>query len=391
MVRHSSRIKLSQSALKTNVNWLRKQLKPETTYSAVVKANAYGHGIPQMTKMLERCGVNHFSVASAFEAEEVLEHCSENSRIMIMGILYEEDIAWAIAHDIEFFVFDIERIPKIAEVAKEVGKPAYIHIEVETGTNRTGLDIDNIPKAISFIKKNKDHIVLEGVCTHLGGAESLANDFKIRPQIARFNEAIAVFKKKGLMPNKRHMACSAAALMYPETQMDMVRLGVVTYGFWPSPDVYFLHRQQNGSENGGRNSRNNPLKRIITWKTEIMDLKVVNEGEFIGYGTAFQAPRKMTVAVLPLGYSNGYPRALSNRGFVLIAGKKAPIVGLINMNLFMVDVSHIKQASIGDEVVLLGKQKNNVIGVSSFTNFTQLLNNEMLSRLPAAIPRTIVR
>ncbi|MGB0165617.1 MAG: alanine racemase, partial [Luteibaculum sp.] len=385
MVRHSSRILLSQSALKNNINFLRKKLKPDTIFSAVVKANAYGHGIPQMTQMLEKCGVKHFSVASAFEAEEVLNHCSPTSSIMIMGILYDEDISWAIEHGIEFFVFDLKRLPMIAEKAKTLGKKALIHIELETGTNRTGMTVEHLPDAISFLKKNKAHLDLAGVCTHLGGAESLANEFKIKPQIDRFLQATKIFDQKGMPPKKKHMACSAAALAYPETHLDMVRFGVVTYGFWPSPDVFFLHRQENG------NGKNNPLKRIITWKTEVMDIKEVKEGQFIGYGTAFQAQRNMHIAVLPLGYSNGYPRALSNRGFVLLGGKKAPIVGLINMNLFMVDISHIKGVEIGDEVVLLGKQKNNVINVSSFTNFTQLLNNEMLSRLPAAIPREIVR
>ena len=119
--------------------------------------------------------------------------------------------------------------------------------------------------------------------------------------------------------------------------------------------------------------------------------KKVPEGEFIGYGTAYQATHDMTIAVLPLGYSNGYPRALSNRGFVLIHGKKAPITGLINMNLFMVDITHFPQARLGDEVVLIGRQKNNSINIASFTNTTQLLNQEMMSRLPSAIPRKAVR
>ncbi|TVR90489.1 MAG: alanine racemase, partial [Saprospirales bacterium] len=133
------------------------------------------------------------------------------------------------------------------------------------------------------------------------------------------------------------------------------------------------------------------LKRIITWKTDIMDLRDVPRGEFIGYGTAFQAQQDMRIAVMPLGYSNGYPRAQSNRGLVLIHGKKAPITGLINMNLFMVDVTNIPDAEVGDEVVLVGRQKNSVIRVSSFTESVNLLNNEMLSRLPSAIPRTVVR
>lgn len=187
------------------------------------------------------------------------------------------------------------------------------------------------------------------------------------------------------MPKYRHIASSAAAISMKDARYDMVRIGVSQYGFWPSPDIYFDHLQAvNKKSDVG-------LKRIFTWKTDIMDIRPVDQGEFIGYGTAFQATQDMTIAVLPLGYSNGYPRALSNRGHVLIKGKKAPIVGLINMNLFMVDISHIQGVEVGDEVVLIGRQNNNIINVSSFTNITQLLNNEMMSRLPAAIPRKVVK
>lgn len=385
MVRHSSYIELSQSALRANINFIRKKIGKHPRISAVVKANAYGHGIPQIIPMLEKCGVNHFSAASASEAELVLENCSNESQIVIMGILYDDDVAWAIENGIEFYVFDFNRLEYAKDVAKELGKPAIIHLEVETGTNRTGMNPEDLKKAITFLKKYKKHIQFEGVCTHLGGIESLSNLFKIRPQIKRFENVLKELKKKKFMPTYRHIACSAAALAYPETHYDLVRVGVALYGFWPSPDTYHLHLQ------AANKMKENSLRHILSWKTNVMDIKLVKEGEFIGYGTAFQAVRNMTVAVIPLGYSNGYPRGLSGKGYVLVKGKKASITGLINMNLFMIDISHIKNVEIGDEVVLLGKQGNNVISVSSFTNFTNLLNNEMLSRLPAAIPRKVVR
>lgn len=385
MVRHSSYIELSQSALKLNVNFIRKKIGQHPKISAVVKANAYGHGIPQIVPMLEKCGVNHFSVASASEAEIVLNSKSNDSKVMIMGILYEEDVQWAIENGIEFYVFDFNRLELVKNIAQELNRQAAIHLEVETGTNRTGMNPTDVQKAITFLKKNKKHIRFEGVCTHLGGIESLSNQFKIKPQIKRFENVLKELKKKKFMPQYRHIACSAAALAYPETYYDMVRVGVALYGQWPSPDTYHLHLQETNK------MKDNSLRQVLSWKTNVMDIKSVKEGEFIGYGTAFQAVRDMKVAVLPLGYSNGYPRALSGKGFVLVNGKKASITGLINMNLFMVDVSHIKDVEIGDEIVLLGKQANNTISVASFTNFTNLLNNEMLSRLPAAIPRKVVK
>jgi alanine racemase len=385
MVRHSSRIELSQSALTKNINFIRKKVGKHPRISSVVKANAYGHGILQFVKMAEKAGVDHFAVASAFEAEEVLEAKSAKSSIMIMGILYEEDFVWAVEHDIEIYVFNYDRLEQLLKVAEKLDKTAKIHLEVETGSNRTGIPRSDFSKCLSFLKKNKKRLEFTGLCTHFGGAESFSNHFKIEKQHERYKEMLRECKKKDHLPLYRHIACSGAALAYKDTVYDMVRIGVAQYGFWPGPDIYYHHLQEVGKRS------DKPLQRIITWKTDVMDVRDVNEGEFIGYGTAYQATHDMKVAVMPLGYSNGYPRAQSNRGFVLIHGKKAPITGLINMNLFMVDVSHIPETKVGDEVVLVGRQKNNSINISSFTQVTQLLNNEMLSRLPAAIPREIVK
>ena len=386
MVRHSSRIELSQSSLTNNVNFIRKKVGDGVRISSVVKANAYGHGIGPFVRMAEKSGVNHFATASAFEAEEVLDAKSDKADVMVMGILYDEDIDWAIENGIEFFVFNYERLEIVLQKAKALGKQAHVHIEVETGANRTGMQASDFPKTLTFLKKNAEFIEFTGLCTHFGGAESFANKFKIDSQHARYKEFLKQCKKKNILPKIKHIACSAAALAYPDTVYDMVRIGVAQYGFWPSPDIYYAHLQEIGAT-----SSNGALKRLFTWKTDIMDLRHVKEGEFIGYGTSYQATRDMEVAVLPLGYSNGYPRGQSNRGHVLIKGKKAPVVGLINMNLFMVDVSHIKGVEVGEEVVLVGRQKSNTINISSFTQVSQLMNNEMLSRLPAAIPRTIVK
>ena len=384
-VKHSSRIELSQSALTKNINFIRKKIGKDAIISSVVKANAYGHGIEQFVKMAEKAGVNHFATASAFEAEEVMHAKANGSDVMIMGILYDVDIPWAIENHIEFYVFNYDRLETVKRVAKELGIKARIHLEVETGANRTGLQASDFSKTLTFLKRNKEFIEFTGLCTHFGGAESFANQFKIQRQHERFKGFLKECKMKKIEPRIRHIACSAAALAMPETVYDMVRMGVSQYGFWPSPDIYYQHLQAVGKQS------DKSLNRILSWKTDIMDIRQVDAGEFIGYGTAYQATQDMRIAVLPLGYSNGYPRAQSNRGHVLIKGKKCPILGLINMNLFMVDISHIEGVEIGDEVVLVGRQNNNVINISSFTQVTQLLNNEMLSRLPAAIPRKIVK
>jgi alanine racemase len=385
--RHSSRIVLSQSALRKNINFIRKKIGRHPRISSVVKANAYGHGIDTFVPLSERCGIDHFATASAFEAEEVLRHRErpEHSDIMVMGILYDEDLPWVISHGIEFFVFDPGRMEKALEVAQRLNKPAKVHLEVETGTNRTGFSEPYFKQALKLLKKYPNDLHFQGLCTHLAGAESFANQFRIQRQIMRYREFDKLVRKKQLKPVYRHIACSAAALAYPQTVMDMVRVGIAQYGFWPSREIYYAHLQEIEKK------RDNPLQRVISWKTNIMDIKMVRQDEFIGYGTAFQAYRDMKIAVIPLGYSNGYSRSLSNKGHVLIRQKKCPIVGLINMNLFMVDVSHLPEVHVDDEVVLIGRQKHHAITVGSFSQNTNQLNNEMLARLPAAIPREIGR
>ncbi|MCC5920227.1 MAG: alanine racemase [Cyclobacteriaceae bacterium] len=384
MVRHSSRIELSLPALKNNIRFIRKRIGDHPELCCVVKANAYGHGTEAYIPMLEKAGVNYFAVASSFEAEAVHKVASSESKILIMGILYTQDLEWAIGNGIEFYAFHYDMVANALKVAQKLNRKAKIHLEVETGCNRTGLSENEFIKSLDLMKQQPDYLSFYGLCTHFAGIESLSNHFRTNRQYLVFKDFIKLCEKKGVKPKLKHIACSAAAIAFPDTAMDMVRVGIAQYGFWPSPDIYNMYIMEREKR------REQPLKRVITWKTDIMDIKEVRKDEFIGYGTAYQAYQDMRVAVLPLGYSNGYARSLSNKGFVLIQGKKAPIVGLINMNLFMVDITHIPEAQINDEVVLIGKQKNNTISVSSFSNFSNQLNNELISRLPAAIPRIMV-
>jgi alanine racemase len=385
MVRHSSRIELSLSALKKNIRFIREKTGSDVIFSSVVKANAFGHGIDPFVPMAEKCGIRHFAVASSYEAYEVLKARKTGSHVMIMGILYDSDLEWVIENEVEFFVYDLQRLERARDVARKLGKIAVIHLEIETGGNRTGLPENELGKAVRFISRNKEFIQYAGFCTHFAGIESLANQFRINRQLNKFKELYVLSTKNGVKPSLRHTACSAAALAFPDTVMDLVRIGTSQFGLWPSPDIYNLHLQHTGKV------KDSPLTRVLTWKTDIMHVKNIKKDEFVGYGTSYQAERDMTIAVLPIGYSNGYPRALSNKGEVLIHGKKAPVVGLVNMNVFMVDITSIPQARPGDEVVLIGRQKNHNITIRSFSEFTNLINNELVSRLPAAIPRTEVR
>jgi len=383
--RHTSRITLRRSALKRNLAFLRSKIGPDVTLSSVVKANAFGHGIGPFSALAESLGVRHFSVASSQEAAQVraaLTH--ETSVVMIMGILHDDDLPWVIAQGVHFFVFDVARLHAALSVARALGRPAHVHLEVETGGNRTGLTEGPFREALQLLRDHPDHLRFAGLATHYAGIEALSERPRTQKQLQVFHHFDAIARAEGLRPAVRHTACSAAALAFPDTHFELVRVGTAQYGFWPSPDVYRLHLDATGKRS------DNPLRRVLRWHTRVMDLKDVAKGEYVGYGKAFRARKPTLIAVLPVGYGDGYPRAMSNRGHVLIRGRKAPVRGLVNMNVTMVDVSHVPDVQAGDEAVLVGRQGRASISVASFAEVADGLNNEFVSRLPAQIPRSVV-
>lgn len=379
----SSSIELSLKALRTNIKFLKELMGKQVRISSVVKGNAYGHGIAPFVSMANDCGINHFSVFSADEALEIYKTLGKNCTIMIMGLVDDEALTWAISNDIEFFVFEEKRLLDAVRISKELGKPAKIHIELETGMNRTGFSEDALPAVIDILKKNTQNLELKGLCTHYAGAENISNYPRIRDQIAAFKHLKSIFLDDNLKPELLHTACSAASIMFPETRMDMVRIGIMQYGLWPSPET-FIHFLNNWE------SKEDPLKRVISWKSKVMSVKEVVSGDFIGYGSAYVAHANMKVAVVPVGYSQGFSRSLGNHGRVLINEKLCPVVGTVNMNMMVVDISEIPEVQKGDEAVMIGTQADQQVTVASFSEFSNQLNYELLTRLPASIPRKIV-
>ena len=381
-------IELSRSALSFNLAFLRKQIGPNVILSAVVKGNAYGHGIECLAVLLEECGVQHFSVFSATEAHEARQHLKHGSELMIMGHVEGQAIEWSIANDISYYVFDLERLRESLAVSRRLQKPARVHLEVETGLNRTGLQKESFTQALEIIKENQQHLHLVGVCTHYAGAESVANYKRIQDQIVVYKDRCEKLQASGLNTVLRHTASSAAALIYPETRMDMVRIGIALYGYWPSKETEMRFLISSGGINHRRYF--DPLKRVMRWRSSVMSLKDVDPGEFIGYGTAFLTTRRMRIASVPVGYCHGFSRALSNLGRLLIRGKRVSVVGIVNMSMLLVNVSEVKDVELGDEVVLIGRQKRAQISVSSFSDLSNLLNYEALVRLPSEISREVV-
>lgn len=378
----TSWIEISKSALQQNISFIQNAIPKNTVFSAVLKGNAYGHGIEIYAPLAYECGVRHFSVFSADEAYKLLESVHGDYKIMIMGSLNQDEIRWAIEHQIEFYIPNFETLEKTIKVVQEINLTAKIHLEFETGMNRTGFPISDFKRIISMIEQSK-LIEIEGVCTHLAGSESIANYKRIKDQIQKFQKLKKKFENLESHKPTFHIACSAAVLRYPKYVFDMVRVGILQYGFFPNNETYIHHYLKNPDQK-------NPLKRVISWKSKIIETKTVKAGEFVGYGMSYYTNIQTKIAIVPIGYAYGYNRNLSNQGKALVRGLKVDVIGTVNMNMMTLDVTHLPDVKIGDEVVLIGEQDEQSISVASFSENSNQLNYELLARLPKDIKRKVV-
>lgn len=379
----TSTIYIKKSALHKNIEFIREYIGDKIKISVVIKGNAYGHGIEKIIPVFEQAGINHFSVFSSEEAMRGLKAKAKNTGLMIMGYTDDDDLEWVLRNDVEFYIISIEKLSLAIKKAKVLNKKARIHLDIETGMQRTGLNLSQLKEALELIKQNEDFIDFAGVSTHLAGAESIANHVRIVQQLKVYQKRVKYIEDQGLKPLTKHTASSAATISYPKSRMDMVRIGIMAYGFWPTRETYIQYLHKNGH-------KENPLERAIEWNSKIMSLKSVREGDFIGYGYGYQAQQNMRIAIVPVGYSNGYSRLLSNNGHVLVRGHRADVIGTVNMNMAIINVSQIEDISVGDEVVLLGKQDKYEITVASFSEMNNSMNYELLARLPERIKRILI-
>lgn len=279
---HNSVIQISKSALKNNIDFIKSLINKSVTLSSVIKGNAYGHSILEMVPLLQEFNVNHYSVYSSFEARQVFKVAKNNFTILVMGDISVYDEDWIINNTIEFFVFNIERLERMLLKAIEKNKILNIHIEIETGMNRTGFNQKDWDRIIQLVNANKDFIKVKGICTHFAGAESLNNYVRVKKQQIVFNKSIKYFKTQKIVPQQIHCSCSAAVLAFPTKNYDMVRVGILQYGLWPSRESFISYISK-------FKMNTNPLKPVLSWKSHIMDIKNVPKGEFIGYGNSYLA------------------------------------------------------------------------------------------------------
>jgi len=373
------RVEISRSALTHNIKQFRRLIGQETLLCPCVKANAYGHGLLPTAKIFIAAGADWLCVNALHEAQ-ALRGAAVRCPIYIMGYVPLSQIQEASKLNCRIIVYNLETIEEIGKITEQSNLTIHVHIKVETGTNRQGIQPSDLPRFIQAAKRFKN-ISIEGLATHFANIEDTTDPSYSRIQLQRFTEAARKIKALEINIPIQHCANSAATILFPETHFQMVRAGISCYGMWPSKETRVSYEQ-------GKNS-DLTLKPAFTWKTKIAQIKKIAAGEHIGYGCTFKTTHPTTLAILPVGYYDGYDRGVTE-GYVLIHGKRAPIRGRICMNIFMVEVTDIPEAGIEDEVVLIGRSGHETISAEQFAGWTGTINYEVTTRVNERIPRIVV-
>ena len=368
-------IELSQENLIHNIEVIRSFCGRKTSLSALLKANAYGHGIEPMAELFSKAGIDCFSVHSFDEALRV-KATGFSKKIILIGPQTEEQMKMSILKGFEVILYNFESVEFLKSFSKTCKKPIKLHVKIETGTYRQGIPLKDLPRFIQELKKIKN-LCLKGISSHFANIEDTSDTTYYKHQMDLFNQAHALFIKEGLVPEERHIACSAAVLLYPETLMERARPGIALYGYLSSPELAFALKLPK------------PLKPVLSWKTRIAQIKTVAQNEGVGYGLTYKTTRETRLGILPVGYYDGFDRRFSNLAYVLVHGKRAPIRGRICMNLCMVDLTDIPEASLMDEVILIGTSGKEILTADQLASWSNTISYEILARLNPSIPKKI--
>lgn len=370
---NKSWIEISKKNLFHNFNQFKKL--GNFKIASVVKANAYGHGLKEVAGILK--GKTDFFAVDNLEEALELRKMDKETPVLILGYTTKNSLEEAIENDISFVVYDKNALSKISKLT--LNKKAKLHVKVETGLNRQGIKGAEFLSLIKKIHKNKN-MVVEGVSMHFANVEDTLDRSFAKEQLGVFKKNINSQKAflKGVV---KHSSGSAAAFVFPKSRMDMVRAGISLYGLWPSSETKLSLKLD---------KKNFNLKPVMTFKSIIAQVKQIEAGESVGYGRTWFAPRKSKIAVIPVGYSDGYDRKLSNSGRVIIRSSYAPVVGRVAMNMITVDVTDIKSVKQEDEVILLGKDKKLEVSAEELAEKIGTINYEVVSRINPLIKRIVV-
>lgn len=367
-------IEIDAAALRHNYQIFQK-LAGTAALIPVVKSNAYGHGLGEIYQALRQLQPAWLGVNYLAEAEE-LRTAGYGGRILVVGPIRSSDLDRAFQSQCDIFLSERDILD--AWLNKIGTKRPKAHLKCDTGMSRQGFMPEETDRLIQELRDHKDDLV--GICSHFANVEDVLEQTYAQHQLDTFLAIVERFTQAGfsLLP---HMAASSSALIMQASRLAMIRIGISMYGLWPSRTTQLSFLQSFGSMI--------ELKPLLSWITEVAIVKSIKTGQYVGYGCSFKALRDMRIAVLPLGYNEGYPRLASNRGYVLIKGMRCPIVGRICMNMMMVDISHLGSIEVGERVTLIGVDGSEQIDAAQIGEWADTIHYEILTKINPTVPRIL--
>lgn len=363
---------INLDAMCSNVSQALERMKP-AKLMAIIKTDAYGHGAVRSAKALDEIGVYAFGVATPGEALE-LRRAEIKNPILILGYVFEEYFDRMIENDIDLALFDLNTAKLLNSHAEKLGKKARVHIKADTGMGRIGFQpCDESAEIIKEIAA-LNNIEIDGMFTHFACADS-KDKASVNRQIERFTNFVAKVKSEGVSLPIIHCYNSASIVDFDKPLFDMVRCGIITYGLEPSDEV---------------SKTNIKLQKVMSIKSHVAYVKKVGAGFTVSYGSTYVTDKETEIATIPVGYGDGYPRTLSNKGMVLIGGHFAKIIGRVCMDQFMVDVTGLG-VSRGDEVILMGSDGENSITAEEIGDLSGRFNYELVCDINKRVPRVYIK
>lgn len=368
-------IEISRKNLVHNLNLFKKLTNKKIMF--VVKANAYGHGLEEIVTITRDLPIiDYYAVDSIAEALAVKE-IDDKKKILVIGWTDGEELEVLLLNGFETIAPSMDFLKRADQLARKLKVKAQVHLKVETGTARLGIEPARVIDIFNTPAYN--NIEIKGLYSHFANIEDTTDHSYSRHQLEIFNDLLSKINTANLL---KHFSCSASTLLFPKTYFDIVRVGISAYGYWPSKQTYISYIEKNSSRL--------ELKPVLSWYTKAAQIKILKTGDHIGYGITYRTFSKTKIVVVPVGYYDGYERKLSNISTIIVNGVKAPVRGRVCMDMLMAEVTHIKDIKPGDRITLIGREGDETIDADYLAELSGTINYEVLSRINPLIQRIVV-
>jgi alanine racemase len=373
-------IEINKNNLLHNLDVFRKLTGKKLMF--VVKANAYGHGLKEIVEITRNTEmIDYYAVDTVTEALTV-KAVDDRKKILVLGWSDAEELETLLINGFETIAPSEDFLAQADEMAGKLDVNAAVHLKVETGTARLGMEPSRVVDI--FNDRPYKNTRIAALYSHFANIEDTTDHSYARHQMEIYNDVLSRIDSHGLM---KHFSCSASALLFPRTYYDIVRVGISSYGYWPSKQTYVSYLEQNRN---GRGEHKIELKPVLSWYSKVAQVKTLETGDPVGYGLSYRTFNRTKIVVVPVGYYDGYDRRFSNIATVFVKGIKAPVRGRICMDMFMAEVTHIENIYQGDRVTLLGIEGTDSIDADDLAEISGSINYEILARINPLIPRVVV-